>query len=40
MKTGVLVVAMAIAAVALGLAMKQCDGGTTPSPETKKIAHS
>jgi hypothetical protein len=39
MKTGVLVVAMAIAAVALGLAMKQCDGGKPPSPETKKIAH-
>lgn len=40
MRTGVLVVIMAVAAVAFGRAMKQCDGGTPPVPETKKTAHS
>lgn len=40
MKQGVLVVVMAMAAVAFGLAMKQCDGGTTPVSEPRKTAHS
>jgi hypothetical protein len=40
MKQGVLVVAMAVAAVAFGLAMKQCDGGTPQVSESSKTAHS
>ncbi|MGZ5033179.1 MAG: hypothetical protein ACXWAC_08270 [Usitatibacter sp.] len=40
MKQGVLVVVLAMAAVAFGLAIKQCDGGTPPVSEPSKTVHS